>query len=62
MGFGYEYNYLAMNGVVYRTVLCYHPYLVSTLLLSLHFLTFLMFFILVIESVDSICRDSADTQ
>jgi len=36
---------------VYWTVLCYHPYLVSMLfadLLSLHLVTFLMFFILVI--------------
>ena len=36
--------------VVYRIVLCYHPYLVSMLfadLLSLHLVTFLMFFILV---------------
>ena len=38
------------GGVVYWTVLCYHPYLVSMLfadLLSLHHVTFLMFFILV---------------
>ena len=36
---------------MYRTVLCYHPYLVSILfddLLSLHLVTFLMFFIIVI--------------
>ena len=35
---------------MYWTVLCYHPYLVSTLfadLVSLHLVTFLMFFILV---------------
>ena len=35
---------------MYQTVLCYHPYLVSMLfadLLSLHLVTFLMFFILV---------------
>ena len=35
---------------MYGTVLCYHPYLVSMLfadLLSLHLVTFLMFFILV---------------
>ena len=38
------------GGVVYWTVLCYHPYLVSMLfadLLSLHLVIFLMFFILV---------------
>ena len=36
--------------VVYRTVICYHPYLVSLfflLILSLHLVTFLMFFSLV---------------
>jgi len=43
--------------------LCYRPYLISMLLLSVHLLTLvlLMFFILVIESADSIYRDSADT-
>jgi len=36
--------------VLYTELLCYHPYLVSMLfadLLSLHLITFLMFFILV---------------
>jgi len=35
-----------LGGVVYLTVLCYHPYLVSMLfadLLPLHLVTFLMF-------------------
>ena len=39
------------RGVVYLTVLCDHPYLVSLLfavLLSLHLVTFLMFFLLLV--------------
>jgi len=50
------------RGIVYLTVLCDLPYLVSELfaiLLPLHLVTLLMFFItFIIESVDSICRDS----
>ena len=41
-----------LGGVAYSTVLCYYPYLVSMLfadLLSLHLVTFLMFFPVILK-------------
>jgi len=48
--------------VLYTELLCYHPYLVSMLfadLLSLHLVTFLMFFILVYRSIEQV-KDKKD--
>jgi len=46
--------------VLYTELLCYHPYLVSMLfadLLSLHLVTFLMFFILVYSYIHTMISD-----